>query len=909
MLRQLSPVLFALIFIYVIPAHAHANLRRSEPSANVRVDTAPDALYLYFSEPLEAEFSRIELRNIEDEILDTAPAILSDDDASILIQPVEDLADGIYTVAWRVVSQTDGHLTRGSFPIIIGDVSFFAELSDIPVDDEIPVISSLIRWFNLLSLAWFAGSIAFLTFIWQESQFTQYTAVENRMRRIILAGWLGTGIATLLILVLQAQIASGEDWRAFFTILPQLIGGSRFGNLWIIRLILWSIAGIIIWKYSPQKPVSNSILLIIAGSILITQSLFSHASGSVDARSAVFADWMHLLAMSFWIGGLIQLLFVIPSMRKQLNDLAILVARFSNMARLSVMILVISGVYAAWLHIGTIEALLNTSYGLAMTVKLLLFSPLLLIGAINLLLTGQGLKNGKAIWSKRLQILVALEITLAILIIGAVGVMTAIAPARTTMALREAVPPPPQANPYFEMAIEDEMMIHFSIEPGTVGQNTFYVDLYDEAGSSVINDASLIRLRFENESDNSGQSELRPELQEDGRYTVSGANLSAEGDWQIRMTIQRPDEFDTVLDFEPSISLPEQPAIPDFDPAPSQSNRGFALLITGLAGTVSGLIFLFFQRPLRLKPLMMFNLGFTGASLLMLLNAGQLLLPESATIAPVIADNQAIQMSASSATERPYLLTQDGRVLQPGDDGTWSILAIDKVHIRAIYVENSRYLWAATDNGLYAFHDGQWMQVGEFPSQNIAPSHGYVYAMGTGGILRVGQSNIENDVRMLDIPEDDLTAQDFVMSGNHSHILLNGNALFLTSSLGLGWQSIDAPAKMLAVAIDDDGNLLAISDSALWRWRWTDEIWQNLRDLPSGNPTEILSVDNQLFLLTEYRLYQLQSDGWQVIDMPDVILDIDGQHPDTLWILDSQQTLWTFHQGEIQKIETLTVTD
>src|SRR5690606_25557157 len=122
---------------------------------------------------------------------------------------------------------------------------------------------------------------------------------------------------------------------------------------------------------------------------------------------------------------------------------------------------------------------------------------------------------------------------------------------------------------------------HLTIEPGTVGENTFYVDLYDQESNTIIDDASLIRLRFESETDNLGESELRPTLQ-GGRYVVQGANLSVAGDWQIRMTIQRPNEFDTVLDFEPSISLAQQAVMPDFDPTPSRFKRGIALVITGI---------------------------------------------------------------------------------------------------------------------------------------------------------------------------------------------------------------------------------------------------------------------------------------------------------------------------------------
>src|SRR5690606_25572801 len=105
----------------------------------------------------------------------------------------------------------------------------------------------------------------------------------------------------------------------------------------------------------------------------VTQSLFSHASGTADALPAVIADWIHLLAMALWIGGLVQLVGIIRPLRETMPLLAAVVARFSNMARISVMMLVITGLYAAWLHIGTtVEGWFNTPYGQAMIVKLAL---------------------------------------------------------------------------------------------------------------------------------------------------------------------------------------------------------------------------------------------------------------------------------------------------------------------------------------------------------------------------------------------------------------------------------------------------------------------------------------------------------------------------------------------------------
>ncbi|CAG0990178.1 partial Copper transport protein YcnJ, partial [Anaerolineae bacterium] len=246
-----------------------------------------------------------------------------------------------------------------------------------------------------------------------------------------------------------------------------------------------------------------------------------------------------------------------------------------------------TGSYAAWLQVGSMDGLFDTQYGQALLVKLLLIMPLLGIAGFNLILTQRGLQQGQRIWAGRLQGLVGIEIALACGILMAVGVMTAIAPARGVIELREAqasAQTEPPANPIVESQTADAMNIQLDISPGYVGGNTFAVRLTDLSGKPI-EDATLIRLRFENQAENLGRSELNPIHQGDGVYSVSGSNLSTPGDWQIRVNIQRPNVFDTVIDFNPQVSLPSAPAAPPPLPEPKSplSNQGIALLLTGLA--------------------------------------------------------------------------------------------------------------------------------------------------------------------------------------------------------------------------------------------------------------------------------------------------------------------------------------
>ena len=113
---------------------------------------------------------------------------------------------------------------------------------------------------------------------------------------------------------------------------------------------------------------------------------------------ALAADWLHLAATALWIGGLFQLLLVFPVALAplppplRLRALAGAVPRFSRLAVACVAVLVVTGAYQLWLHVGSIEALFTTVYGVTLPMKLALILPLLALGAFNLLVTRPGFR-------------------------------------------------------------------------------------------------------------------------------------------------------------------------------------------------------------------------------------------------------------------------------------------------------------------------------------------------------------------------------------------------------------------------------------------------------------------------------------------------------------------------------------
>lgn len=585
-MKKLVVIVGLLLLAIRVPfVSAHANLSRSDPAANASLDTAPVEIRLWFTEPLEAEFSRFMLIDSSGATIQTPASQADPADPTQLFMHPGTLAEGLYTVSWRVLS-TDGHTTEGSFAFGIG-VAVTPTATAPTTSEAVPVDSAIIRWINLLSLSLGLGSLAFWIFVWKPAVPQGQPDVERWMQRIIWSGWMLMGVSGIFMLLLQVSVAAGISiWDAVTNpALGVVLNGSRYGQVWLARLVFWLGLGGVLWLARRERWL-YWVALILGCLMLLTNSLYSHASAMTqDTFLAVVSDWLHLTATVLWMGGLIQFFVVIGAARRHIDSitslLSDLVGHFSNFARVTVAALMITGMYAAWLQVGSVEALLTTVYGQALFIKLVLVLPLLAISAVNLVFTQRGLHNGESVWTGRLRGLVGAEITLTIAVLAAVGAMTSIAPARTVLAVRNAETAE-TAQPYFQMQITSTLMAHLEIAPGYVGENTFSITLYDTEGNPVT-DASRIRLLFEHAGQNLGQSELRPELQEDGSYAITGANLSIPGTWDIRMTVQRPEEFDTLMDFESNVDSAPPPITPVIDTSIPLTSQWIATLVTGLA--------------------------------------------------------------------------------------------------------------------------------------------------------------------------------------------------------------------------------------------------------------------------------------------------------------------------------------
>lgn len=122
-IRHSAAVTFLSLLFLVsgeFPASAHAQLRSATPAAGSTVTSPPAEVLVNFSEPLEAAFSTVIVRDAVGKRVDEIDARVDSKDRKAMRVSLPPLTKGIYIVEWRALT-TDTHRTQGAFIFRVGE--------------------------------------------------------------------------------------------------------------------------------------------------------------------------------------------------------------------------------------------------------------------------------------------------------------------------------------------------------------------------------------------------------------------------------------------------------------------------------------------------------------------------------------------------------------------------------------------------------------------------------------------------------------------------------------------------------------------------------------------------------------------------------------------------------------------
>jgi copper transport protein len=523
--RRLSVCLLlaALGLILIGPgAGAHAQYKESNPANGERLDAAPEAVTITWTEPPEPSFTKISVLDSSGQGFEAGPPEVLSDDRFTARVTVEDMPDGAYTVTWRTVSKADGHSSAGAFSFGVGvEADSVAAASGVRETIATPSASTLEiigRWGLLLGLIAVvgAGGVGGLV--------NPGSAAVARM------ALTGVGVAAAGGFVFaEAQRRAAES--GFTELLNTDNGRSLLYRAVFVAICFAVLAG----AYGATGRLRARLLwaaAVAAGGAMLVHVEAGHASAITSwTWAAVGAQWIHFMAAGIWIGGLGALLLAIRGLEGDVRSRG--VKRFSAMAGIMLAAVVVTGVVRSITEIKTWSELFSSGYGRAVLIKVLLLGGLAGLGAIN------RYKNVPQSSTNvlGLQRISRIEVGVASVVIAVAAVLASISPPGEDAGETRA--PAPERVVATGSDFGTLFRVRVEVAPGVPGTNDFTVRVTDyDSGEPV--DATRVVLRFTFLDDPGvGQSELVLEADAAGVYTGEGPNISLAGNWRVTTLVQR----------------------------------------------------------------------------------------------------------------------------------------------------------------------------------------------------------------------------------------------------------------------------------------------------------------------------------------------------------------------------------
>jgi copper transport protein len=514
-------------------ASAHASLVGTSPANGAVLEQPPERVVLRFDEAVSTVPGSVRVFNGDVERVDSGDVTKPSDD-SVSVGLSDDLPDGTYVVAWRVLS-ADSHPIRGAFAYSVGEpVGDTTDIVQAVLDQEAgsepaDLALAVVRYVGLASILLAVGGAAVLAFVVDARRLRRpwhwiVLAVVGAVLALDSLAWISlTGVKAA-----GFGLDSAFDWS-----LSQEVLDTSFGKVWLVRAILGlALAALAIYAWRRRSSPSTA-LVAIASAIAVTPALSGHAR--IEGSLGILSDSLHVVAAGVWAGGLAFLALVLVEAGGDRWPLArTAVPRFSTLAVASVAVLVVSGIVSGFLEVRSWSALWETTYGQLLLIKVAILVPLLALGAYNNRVSVPRLQAGAPGPAGRRAFAraVGTELALLLVIVGVTTALVAEPPARAATASSSGpVSLEGKVGPY-------DYTVTF--DPAQVGPNTVHVYLLDSKGQlaeadEVMMSASLREVDI---------GPLDIALSSGGPGHVTGvAELPLPGDWQVELDV-REREFD-----------------------------------------------------------------------------------------------------------------------------------------------------------------------------------------------------------------------------------------------------------------------------------------------------------------------------------------------------------------------------
>jgi copper transport protein len=528
-------------------AAAHSVLLETKPARDAIVQEAPSRVLLRFNEPVDTSLG-VPLQVFDSSARQVdAGEILRPAAEKVAVEITDDLADGTYTVAWRVIS-ADSDPISGAFVFHVGAPGANPEGVAAEVAEDSPASLDILyrggRFFEFGLLVLCAGGVGALVYALRSAD----DRLHRRLCGVLAVSAAGLTVWSLLGFAFQGAKGTGGGLTDAFTS-DNLSGvaGTRYGKVELLRaglaLELLAVALVLRrsvgWLRGPAK--TGAVLL--AGGLVATPTFAGH-SGSSGTLSTV-TDIAHVLAAAVWVGGLafvVLALWLAVDQRWPLAARA--VPRFSTLAVASVILLLLAGTVNGYLQVRTWRGLWETDYGLLLLAKIALLLPLLGLGAFNNRYAVPRLRAGVAQPSVRRRFMQAAGVELAIMtaIVGVTAFLVDANPAKHALEeeARAGTHAAHEGGPSSTEVEFERFRATVAVDPGTTGPNRIVMEL--DHSQPDLPELAAVTFKASLTTPELGPLEFEAESPTHGRWEAE-ANLPIAGEWKL-LVEARVGEFD-----------------------------------------------------------------------------------------------------------------------------------------------------------------------------------------------------------------------------------------------------------------------------------------------------------------------------------------------------------------------------
>jgi copper transport protein len=279
-----------------------------------------------------------------------------------------------------------------------------------------------------------------------------------RLEGLIRASLVASAVATVLALLLQTSLVSLLDEGDLGLDSLEAVLSTSFGIWSLIRLPVLGALSVLLFQRVQDLSLSGmapterkpgrawwGLWGLLSLVLLATWSFAGHAAVSDPAWAALTSDIVHLAAGATWFAGIVILAVTLPDVWQKkarpdrLRILSAVVSRFSRLALIAIGIVAITGTINSFFNLESPGDLVDSGYGITLTIKIVLFLGIVVLGAVNRFVVRRRLQNAAEDGSSSdpyvlFRKTMATELVLGLLILGSTGLLVGLDRTRETEA-------------------------------------------------------------------------------------------------------------------------------------------------------------------------------------------------------------------------------------------------------------------------------------------------------------------------------------------------------------------------------------------------------------------------------------------------------------------------------------------